>query len=195
LNFRTSPPKRMFESSIAKSGNRGVQPPQKRSCAKHHLAAAGGGACPEAAVWRPEGLVLRHEGEAPPQQLVFRLASLIFSLLQEVRTLPRSARAAFDFSTPETHARYQRPFSIQLLSQIEVKSALPDRGIPSIEYNLIARFERTKAPRFRRNMGYPRKPTIPKRLNFGHPQSVLRSTGSPLGVLISMLGMLLISQV
>ena len=82
--------------------------------------------------------VLRHEGEAPPQQLVFRLGYLIFSLLQEVRTLRRSERAAFDFSIPETYARYQRPFSIQVLSQMQVKGAAPGRVIPLIEIDFIA---------------------------------------------------------
>jgi hypothetical protein len=83
-------------------------------------------------------LVLRHEGKAPPQQRVFRLGCLLFSLLQKVRTLRRSERATFDFSIPETHARHQRPFSIQVLSQMQAKSAVPDRGTPLIENDFIA---------------------------------------------------------
>jgi hypothetical protein len=62
---------------------------------------------------------------------------LIFSLLQEVRTLCRLKGAAFDFSIPETHARHQRPFSIQALSQMQVKDAVPGKGIPLIENDSI----------------------------------------------------------
>jgi hypothetical protein len=146
----------MFKSSTAKSGGCGLQPRQKRPSPKRHLAAAGGGACPEA----------RRAGPAAATGLSSRLFDL-FATTRGAHSPP--VRAC---SLRLLHSRNSRSIPASLLDSSSFtyagKECSPRQGHTVDRKQFHRSIRKNKSPRFLKKYGHSRKQTISKRLNFGH---------------------------